>query len=294
MKLLNIEGMNCFTASLINLATCWGADYGQIFCGLWSENNFSYNPVWEVYNSKKLITNLENCGIKLSNLDLQNKYQLQQNLLQLEVDTFLVMGMDAFDVPWSPIYKLMHNPHYFVAHKTDGCTLTCYDPTYETQGMPLTVHHAALHAFDLICTSKTVQNTKPPSIFAEAYEYLATLPALKRKMKNMLCDKTATGKALFSNWAKYANCHMNNRYLFKYYLQQISPKILIDQTFLSLGFFSRWAAFKNGLYKAALVKDNTSLLIELEEMLNNLLNEEIIFANTVIEKTLGKHSRLQT
>ena len=47
---------------------------------------------------------------------------------------YIIIGMDACFIPWSPLYKLLHGPHYFIVQKGDAELHDCFDPTYGISG----------------------------------------------------------------------------------------------------------------------------------------------------------------
>lgn len=283
MQIINFIGLDCYSASLVTLAKHMGVDYRSLFLGLWAETDFSYNKHWEVYVSQQLFSNLADGGLLFEALDVLDKANLEDTLLGMKNESYAVVGMDSFEIPWSPVFKIMKNPHYFIAQKDGPKNFTCYDPTYGTQGMNLDCTTAAGHSFNILILQAGQAKPMRKSLLADSVNINSSIKTLTKSFLYALEDNTDLSKANLLKMAKYTHALINNRRLYKQFLQFNFPQLQTASNIFDKEYFKNWESIKNGFYKAALLKDNTPACAELANLVKYALQNEAAQAQQILK-----------
>ena len=117
MELIQFPALNCYHACIVTLAQHFGLPCTRAFSRLWAESSLRYDPI---------------CGVFLTRrLPRAAAWQ------SMPPDAFALAGMDAFRIPWTPLFGLQHGPHYFIVRKTGAEQALCFDPTYGLSGQML-------------------------------------------------------------------------------------------------------------------------------------------------------------
>lgn len=281
MSLIYFQGLNCYTSSILNAAVFMGVDYLHAFANLWSETDFTYDQIHHLYLSRRMPSNLEALGVKLGFLNCCSSGDVEKSLSLLSDGQWLVTGMDAFFIPWTPYYRTLHSSHYFIARKEKGSSFSCFDPTYDKENMMITNEHMISHAIDICRICKTAKEQSDMSILQETQEILYTHPKIQEnflaQIRECACGKQENAELL----AKYVDALLNNRYLYLYYLQS-SPfyKGNYGQYF-SEEFFLKWTTIKHGLYKASIRHNNQEIIQEICGYFEGLITEEMDIARKI-------------
>ena len=116
MKLICFQGLNCYHACIITLAHHAGYPYEQSFSRLWSDGNPRFDPIGRVFLTRRMPQALESMGMYLEEpaVTLPGR---RHSWSEVSENAFALVGMDAFQVPWTPLFGLQHGPHYFIAQK---------------------------------------------------------------------------------------------------------------------------------------------------------------------------------
>lgn len=281
MSLILFQGLNCYSASMINAAVFTGVDYRNVFADLWSETDFTYDQVHHLYLSRRMPENLETLGVSMEFLNCCSKWEIKKNISRLPIGQWVIVGMDAFFIPWVPFYQTLHSLHYFIARKENESFFSCFDPTYDKQNLEITEEHMISYASDICRIHKSAKKPFHKEIRQEAQEILDTHPATQEKLLAQITEcaygKQENGELL----AKYIDALINNRYLYLHYLQKMPlPGGKYDQYFQT-EFFQKWAAVKHGLYKASMSKDNQVLIRDVCEHFKELIGEEMNIAREI-------------
>ena len=141
MKLIHFQGLNCYHDCMITLANTFGLNYTAAFSGLWAEGRLRYDPICDVFLSMRLEEALEDCGMKLDAPWITKK-ERETGWADTPAGDYIIIGMDAFLIPWNPLCELLHGPHYFIVQKGISETHDCFDPTYGLVGQkPVSYTH---------------------------------------------------------------------------------------------------------------------------------------------------------
>lgn len=278
MSLIFFQGLNCYSASLINAAVFTGVDYPTVFADLWSETDFTYDQLHCLYLSRRLPKNLTSMGIDMEFWNCCSKEEIRKNSTGLPAGQWLIVGMDAFVIPWVPFYQTLHHLHYFIARKENRNVFSCFDPTYDRQNLEITEEHMLLYASDICRIHKSTKKPLHVESRQEAQKILDTHPETQEKLLTQIMEcahgKQKNGELL----AKYIDALINNRYLYLHYLQNMPLSVEKYDQYFHREFFRKWAALKHGLYKASISKDNHVLIREACEHFKELIREEMNIA----------------
>lgn len=286
MNLIRFRGLNCFHNCIVNVAALLGVDYLASFANLWSETDFAYDPVLKVYLTKRMLTNLEALGARLETLRCATPKEVTESLSLFRAGEWIIAGMDAFDIPWNLYYRTLHGPHYFLACKQAGGPLSCLDPTDNKQDLRLTPEAFVPYVFDI----RRIRRVPEKPLHAglpEAREILRTHPETQKDLFEKIRGCAGENQKNTRLIAKYIDAMTNNRYLYRHYLQNSPSASGGEPCFFDSDFFLRWTAVKNGLYKAALVRNSESILQEVCSQLGSLLHAETIIAETMLAAASG-------
>lgn len=283
MKIINFQGLNCYHNCVVSIAASFGVDYPESFATLWSETDFRYDPIRETYMSKNIVTNLETLGAELVPVSCSSPEETASALADLDEGECIVVGMDAYHIPWNQFCDLFHGPHYFIARNVGEEKLLCYDPTYYKKGERLTREDFIRLAFDAARVYRVGKGALGLDYRTEAQAVLRSHPPACETLLERIdvCRYGAQEETLLL--AKYVDAMINNRYLFRHYLEKRSQPDERKRCYLNSDFLMRWFSVKNGLYKATLGRDNGVLVREISSCFKQLMDEELAMAGKMAE-----------
>ncbi|MDR0884702.1 MAG: hypothetical protein LBN05_08910 [Oscillospiraceae bacterium] len=274
MKLIDFPGLNCYGNSLISIVHDFGVDYEIAFSNLWSETDFRYNPSTKAFVSKRLLASLHVLGARCTALPCATPEETASSMADLGTGACLVVGMDALHTPWNPNYGVFHGDHYFIAMTTGERQVLFYDPTYHKRKEKMPYELYLEHANELLLVEPCAKESLEIDHKSEIQNVLAqsskTCLELRTWLEGLLEDRRADWEVP----AKYVECLMNNRYLYAHYLAHRAPELLSSAQLFDESFFARWVAVKNGLIKAAIVRNNRSLIEDIVRHLSSLMELE--------------------
>ncbi|GLC80312.1 hypothetical protein [Lacrimispora brassicae] len=281
MSLIYFQGLNCYSSSLLNAAVFTGADYRNVFANLWSETDFTYDQIHHLYLSRRMPANLETLGVKLEFLNCCSSKEVEKGLSLLSHGQWMVAGMDAFFIPWTPYYQELHSFHYFIAQKAKKGGFSCFDPTYDRKDIEITHEDMISHAFDICRIYKTAAKQSHISSRREAQEILYSHPItqenLLAQIRECAYGKQKNGELL----AKYIDALINNCYLYVHYLQNMPLYREKCDQYFSKEFFLKWTTVKYGLYKASIRQNNQEIIQEVCGHFRELIEEEMDIAHKI-------------
>jgi len=172
---------------------------------------------------------------------------------------------------------------YFIAQNTKTETLLCIDPTYNKKNEQITRRELTSHTYE-ICRIKRVAK-KPLLIesIQEAREIVGTHPSTRRLLLSQIYACVNAERENIVLLAKYVDAMIRNRYLYRFFLENQLMPYDENHLFLNSSFFGEWKTVKNGLYKASVIKDNKSIINEVCDHFNHLIDEEIAMAEKIIQ-----------
>ncbi|MDO4279346.1 MAG: hypothetical protein Q4C69_11005 [Lachnoclostridium edouardi] len=285
MELIHFQGLNCYHDCIVTLANAFGLDYTKAFSTLWSEGNLRYDLICQVFLTCRMPDTLEAMGMKLESpcilmSDKENGFENTQN------GCYIIVGMDAYHIPWNPLYKLHHGPHYFIAEKGDGEQQICFDPTYGLYGQKYSAHLLVSLSYALIPVKKIKAS---PAFLEETTDLSDQALEVLKTHKKTLDHFFGQAKIWIGGSedtrvlpAKYIDGLMTGRYMYKQFLKarQIEP----DNAglFYSRSYYSQWQAVKSGFYKAALKNKDKAAYDEACSLLVRLFDQEILLAKQIL------------
>ncbi len=282
MSLIYFQGLNCYSSSILNAAAFTGVDYRNVFVNLWSETDFTYDQIHHLYLSRRIPVNLEVLGVKLEFLNCCSLKEVEKNLSQLSDGQWLVIGMDAFFIPWTPYYQTLHSFHYFIARKEKKDGFSCFDPTYDRKNLEIAREDMISHAVDICRVYKTSEKRSHISSRQEAQEILYSHPKMQESLlvqiRECAYGKHKNGELL----AKYIDALINNRYLYFHYLQNMPLYRGKYDQYFPKEFFLKWTTVKYGLYKASIRQNNQELIQEVCGHFRELIGEEMDIARKLL------------
>ncbi|MDR1464905.1 MAG: hypothetical protein LBJ11_06370 [Oscillospiraceae bacterium] len=278
MRLIHFEGLNCYYNSIVSIAQAMGADVVSAFGTLWSEADFLYDPFRNAFSSRRFLENLAFLGVRLETLPSAAPEERARSLARLEESAFLVVGMDAFFLPWSPRAGLFHGSHYFAAVNAAPEWLLCYDPTYGKADERFPAAAAVDYANDLILVSQCPATGAPAEPFADIQAAARESPALRQRLLGW-CEKS--DRKEIEKAARYVDCLISNRLLYRHCLARRVPALIRGSPLEDEALCERWNAVKNGFLKASLTWDFASVLREVREQITLLTELELCAAQTL-------------
>lgn len=261
-----------------------GIDYHNLFADLWSETDFTYDQINRLYLSRRMPRNLESMGVGMDFINCHSCQERQKALLALPNGQWLIIGMDAFFIPWVPFYQTFHHLHYFIAKKESHELFYCFDPTYDKPDLTLTHEHIVSYTTDACVFHKSSVVPFSTDISTDAKRILENHP---QTQKEIIAQILACAHGNHKNTellAKYMTALINNRYLYLHYLEKMLPKQADNCIpYFSKEYFRKWHAAKHGLYKASIIGKNIHALIqEVCAHIKDLMQQEIQIAKNII------------
>jgi len=275
LRLINFDGLNCFSNSVVTIADSYGVDYLASFCDLWAETDFRYAPYSRRLVSQRMTDNLSVLGARFEQGALADDSENVKVLDFLKKGDCVVVGMDAFFTPWSPSYKTFSGSHYFIAMKAKGDELSCFDPTHGAFNARMTMAYIAEHATDLILIRSVAKGALPfderefwPSLYQE-------LPRIFKGIHERLNGCIGEKYSAYDELAKQIGAMVENRQLTARYLAARSVESNRELALFEPEYFDRWERVRLALYKAGRMRDNSSIVAEVHECLSGLSQDEI-------------------
>lgn len=285
MNLIHFRGLNCYLNCIVNAATFLGVNYQTSLATLWSETDFTYDSIHNVYLTKRMVTNLEMLGVKLEVLNCTSEQETVESLSLFQIGEWIILGMDAFYIPWNQYYHTLHDHHYFLARKETADLLSCFDPTYNQKNMQIMTCDIHSYVFDILRIHKVIEKPFHIGIMEECEEIIADHPKTQKRLLTQIYERT-DGKHRDEGLllAKYIDAMINNRYLYRHYLEYMTCYPEKGQSFFDNDFFAQWTAVKNGLFKASLLQNNEECIHKVCTHFNHLMNTEIAIAKQIMCK----------
>jgi hypothetical protein len=274
VNLVNFYGLNCYYDAVMSAADTLGVDYTAAFHNLWAETRFRYDPFRKRFVSRFMMDSLDTLGCHLEKLECKGPPDVERHFSYMDEGDLLVVGMDAYYVPWNPYFGIFFGPHYFVVEYSRGGIMRAYDPTYgfadETIPRGLLVERSC-HVNIMRPRERGTLAIDTTAAIAEA---AAAIPGSLARLMEWLDRVEAGGQKGAGQAARYVECMVSNRKLFRLYLERREPGVLAALPVLDDGLFKRWAAIKNGLNKAAVVRRNPRLMGEIRGCLAEVMARE--------------------
>ena len=278
MELFDFQGLNCYSNCIVSAAHRLKVNWANAFVSMWSETDFRYDPVRKTYLSRRMIDDLARSGAQMRIYLCASPQDAEETFSHVEEGEVFLVGMDAFDLSWAPLYNLMHGPHYFLAQKRAEGEFPCFDPTYSLQGVSISQKIVLERAFDITRLRKI-----PPApddscpkecVRRECRAALKSHPILMQAFGHRIEECAVRDGERAALAARYADALISNRYLFRYYLEKHRLIGALD-LFSDKKFYAEWTAVKNGFYKVSVSAANEALLFELGERVESLLGRDM-------------------
>lgn len=277
MELISIGGLNCYEKCVITIAQQLGLVFALSFSTLWSETDFTYEEKFNLYSSKRIPANLKALGLKIDISSCDSPEQAAKLLDSAKNGAFVIIGMDAFYLPWSPVYHMAHFLHYFFIQKDETQLFTCFDPAYGKSNVRLPRSEIISHAFELRPAEQITETSLQSDARKDAETILQAHPQTRAKILTEMDD--GYNPILLG---KYIETFINNRYLYRHYLG-MTPLTRDMQQLFHDDYFMEWKAIKNGLYKSSLLKKKEKIITEVKARFSCLIDKELEMAKQMTE-----------
>ena len=288
MELINFEGLNCYYNSVISIAHYYGVPYINSFAKLWSEKDFTYCSCDDTFISKTMFDLLRLNGITTITLNCEKTENTKLILNQIDPLELFIVKMDAYDIPWNLSYMIYHSPHYFIVKKKSTKSFHCFDPTYSCRHQ-MESNFILDHCCEIVRISiedSVIQNTFDPLFFVKQEAKSIVDTHVKSCRDELMSYASYMRKEDWSleTLAKYVNCMLSNRQLYKrFFYTTMEQNGYKQRCLFDLDFFNQWNAVKNGLMKASFLNNNSSILVAVRSRFSKLIKKEICIAENILE-----------
>jgi len=273
MNLINYPRVNCFFNSIITLANEFNAEYMLSFHNLWSEDDFDF--INKYYVSKRLASNLCKLGVSISSANETKSFS------DCVPGEYYIIGADSFHIPWNPSYRLFNSLHFFIVYITADNEVLCFDPTFNKNEVPWRRDVLV----DVASEIRHVKVCERAEFRIDSFDELRAI-AQSKVSENLIsaCINCITDKPSGSaQTARYIDCLINCRYLYRYFLEKYNPSILKSLPFANEEYFENWYAIKNGMNKAALSKSNEKIINEVCDKIRETCDTEHSAAKKILQ-----------
>lgn len=284
MKLISFNGLNCYHRCIITIAHFWDVPYRKALATLWSETDFSCDLFNQVCVSRRLLTNLAALGMVVKERDFSTPKETEASLRSVPAGTWLILGSDAFYLPWSLFYQKICCNHYFIAYKENAEMLSCFDPTENKENISVALSEIAAHAFQVVQPIRVGTSSFDVDDIAELKKVRDEHPLTEKRILHQMTFWMQEKQDASLMPIKWVDAMVNNRHLYGYYCQNVLFPDKEEQPFFDKSFFLRWAAIKNGLLKGMLRVNNQQVIPEVCNQFQSLMKHEIWMADRMIEQ----------
>lgn len=280
MEYINIKGFNCYNSSISNIAYNLGIDYYMAYGNLWSEIDFDYNEATGIYLSKRIIKNLEFLGMKIEIIDCENMDEKKEFLDSLEIGQWAIIEMDCYYLPWHNFYQKIWYSHHFPILKETNDTFSCIDPLYDMLGMKMSHDYIVEYASRFEKIEKIDINEDILIIKEDEKSILK----LKNKYKQIYDEilKEQYNQNRFIDLSRYFTCIINNRYLYRYYLN-FNKNYISD---LDDIYFSKLEKLKNSFLRASNFLNKDQIIREIIKIIEDTIEMDENMGNLIILKNI--------
>ena len=192
---------------------------------------------------------------------------------------------------WTPFVSLgilrialYHSPHYFILESKADDIFYCHDPTYGVSDIKVSLVWLVQNCRELITVAMHPTET--------VYQQVDSIKMVRQEAGRIIeTIHTYTSVYLEKFWsendssplycAKYADCIISNRLLYKKYLLECLPSLPEAARLFDDSYFLKWRAVKNGYVKAAVTKNQEATLKAVKSYLNELHACELSIAHKI-------------
>lgn len=286
MQLIHFPGLNCYHDCIITLAGYAGLPYLHALSRLWSEWDLRYDLIGRVFLTRRMPHTLQSMGLTLD-VPCVTPETRTDRWAGIPTGAFALVGMDAMQIPWTPLYQLQHGPHYFIVQKCAGDSQCCFDATYQIQGQTRPVSQLLSDAYALIpvrIVKKPLASFAPPTTLSS--QARAVLEGHQRGLHAFFARAEVwlqgDGDSAL-NPAKFVDALFSARLMYRHFLAESCRALEQAPLFASQDYFSQWKTVKNGFYKAALRRQDPAVFGEACRRLSALLEAEQDLAAHILE-----------
>lgn len=150
----------------------------------------------------------------------------------MEEGDLCIVGMDGFEIPWAPIFRIQHGPHCFIMEK--GKKQKYFDPSYDTEdmndktGRKFDIEEVLFKSYSVTFAAKTDFPQKKAKIRGSFYEDIFRRQAEQvvlahRKSLGCILEKCRRwikrgGREMLFP-AKLAEAMTVNRYMYRHFMK---------------------------------------------------------------------------
>lgn len=205
----------------------------------------------------------------------------------------ILIQVNLFNYPLSPSFKIHRASHsYLISGMEDEDTILITDPSYDVSGKPLSLsdNYPFMEDIKVFSSSNSFFSDNIPDwkkIFSDNIQKLPSSQSVIAKNARELQENyESLTEDQFQQHAKYAECLVNNRFLF----QLFAENFVTDKSFLSNIDFSvcakNFSTIKNSILKLQISKQKERILVKLQQKISTALEEERQLSELLQKKLL--------
>jgi len=214
-----------------------------------------------------MLKNLEALGVKVEKWDCFSPKDAYSTISLFRDGEFMIVGMDAFHIPWNQFYQTFHGLHYFIAQNAKTETFLCIDPTYNKKNEQIARWEITSHTYEICRISRGAKKPFQIEALDEAREIVRTHSNTRSVLLSQIDDCVEGEQENIVLLAKYVDAMIGNRCLYRFFLENQSLPYGENHLFLNRDFFLEWKAVKNGLYKAAISRKSKRIIDDVCDIL---------------------------
>lgn len=271
--LKEINNINCYSSALVYVAKQEHLNLNAVLKSLFCETDFYFDSYNKVFTSKSLIKNLKNVGLNI-NLEFYKFNKKEFDINNIQPNSWFILGVDCYNLPWHAHYKKWHATHYFPVFKIDNKTYLANEPIYGKSNIALDPSVILNHAIEVepILITKNIKNNNYGLQFLKSD--LEKLNIQEKIVNNKLLNfSNLTNKAKFK-LTKYVSEISSNKYLTYNLLLNNSSNTNVLQNYEN-NIAKNWLNIKFGVAKLFFSPQvDLSLINDLINLTTTTINEE--------------------
>lgn len=269
--LKDINKINCYSSSLLYILKQYNGNLSHALKNLNFEIDFYYDQHNKVFTSIKLIKNMEELGFKVSDMEFCNHKTNINFLNNLSFNSWMVVGMSCYDIPWHFFYKKKDITHYFPVHKINNNTYVAHDAMYGWTNIPLDISLIEKYAYE-VKNIIVLDNKIVPKNNTSLKKNLLSLDIIAKKIKLQLKNHSLLSNTDKDNLLQYVNSVTNNKYLANnfFILKKYNNETLSSYECILLD----WISFKLAIQKLNANNHNPTLAHEIYQFINTITTNE--------------------
>lgn len=277
----DVNVINCYSSSLLFILHYHKIDLSNALKNLNFETDFYYDKFNRVFTSKKLIKNLANLGFLVCGMEFCHHKKSAVFLKTLPDDSWFVVGMSCYDIPWHFFYQKKHTTHYFPVLKKHENQYIAFDPMYNKVDIAFDISIVENYAYEV----KNIVKINPQIKLQKTK--LSTAIAGMKSIKNNITNKLKNYQKLSieekNKLIEYVKSILNNKYLTaNYFIKKQYPQNVVIT--YKKDIIENWIGVKFGLQKLYVNEQDSQLVDSLIYLINQTIQREKILIKNLLSK----------